>query len=626
MALQFALNIDLTQNGSFSEANEQVIRSVNAEAALVCERGKDQITELAPPIAGQLACELYNTDRRFSAENESSPIYGQFDINREVQFSVLVEGGSLELAGGGLLVLEGGGFLALGARQEVVWSGLLARQTQKPRAEERTVGLLCLGNLSKLARQRARVSTAVFQSITTDVAINAVLDEAGWPADKRVIQMGNTMLSWFWADNENALAVLIDLLGAEGPGASLYEDSLGRICFENRHSRFDQQRSTTVQQTFADTNANVQDIRYDPKIEDVINICEMTVVERAAQDESVIWQYEGELSLAPNEMKRLTVRAASGDPFINAVVPSATSGINEVQRLTVSGATGGGFSITYEGEQAEERIKGGVAVGFAADAASVKAALESIPLIGVGGVQTSGGPLSTSPVDIEFTGPLAARNIELLTVTSHLQGTGALIKVEESVKGRAADYLITYGGLAAISLTRVSGGRIELIITAGPDGVTLNGLQVRAQIVSATARHEITSNLDTSASIEKYDARRHTLRARAEIDKDFALDLCNTVVYFRQNPTPVVEVDFYSYTQADAATALTREISDRTHIVESHTGIDDDYFVERIRNEIVDGLHLKTTFGCEKALPASLFSNFAFVGTAIADTSIVALP
>jgi hypothetical protein len=59
-----------------------------------------------------------------------------------------------------------------------------------------------IGTLSRLVGQR--VSTALYETITVDVAIGHLLDAAGWPAGERVIAVSTTVLEWWWVDNADA--------------------------------------------------------------------------------------------------------------------------------------------------------------------------------------------------------------------------------------------------------------------------------------------------------------------------------------------------------------------------------------------------------------------------------------
>lgn len=91
--------------------------------------------------------------------------------------------------------------------------------------------------------------------------------------------------------------------------------------------------------------------------------------------------------------------------------------VNEVQQVSISGTpTGGTFTLTYDGQTTGT-------IAYNADAATVQAALEALSNIESGDVSATGGALPGTPVDIEFTGQLAAQDVpEMTTDGSGLTG------------------------------------------------------------------------------------------------------------------------------------------------------------------------------------------------------------
>lgn len=83
---------------------------------------------------------------------------------------------------------------------------------------------------------------------------------------------------------------------------------------------------------------------------------------------------------------------------------------NEIQSITVN-ATGGTFPITFDGQTV-------TLVDWNATAAAVKTKLESLSNVDVGDIVTSGGPLATAPVLVEFKGQYTNTDVPLMTSTS----------------------------------------------------------------------------------------------------------------------------------------------------------------------------------------------------------------
>lgn len=587
--------VDWTLTGLFTAAGEDLSDRWLSGAGIVCERGKDQIRLLSPPQAGKLDFAVDNRDHQFSVENVAGPLYGKLEPGRAVKLRADFGGTLYDL-----------------------WTGVLDDLPQHPGWADLSVGLPALGSLSKLRGKP--ITTALYQDITTDVAINHLLDAAGWPALARAIQTGKTTLLWWWLDNQDAFDALLELLASEGPGAAIYEDRQGRIVFENRHARLTQARSTVSQFAFRDDNY-LYDLQPDPKLKEVFNMCSLTVKERVAQPENAVWQMAESLTLAPGETRKIQVRASSGDPFINAQVPSPSSGVNAAQTITVSGAPSGGYiSAGFRGAQtAPTSLKGGASsIGFNANAAQIRAILETI--LGVGNVNVSGGPLNANPVVLTFAGDLGNQPIELLQISSNLTGgTNPAVAIETTTAGRAPDFILSAGSLASITLDRTSGPSCMVIITAGPAGATLNGLSLRAQLVTVAATQQVETTIDTSASQAKYGKRPLTPGARAEIDLAFAQSYTNAVVSLYQTPRTVATVETRDADDAVLQQQLALEISSRISVVETASGMNADFFIEHVRHVVDDARNLHTQFGCEKAFSV----NYAVVGSAIVGTSIV---
>lgn len=157
----------------------------------------------------------------------------------------------------------------------------------------------------------------------------------------RHIDSGETTLEWWWLDNEDALAALETLKNSEGPGAGLYEDPTGAIVFKGRHARSTEARSTTVQTTF-NSGAGAEPriglpFEYDDGVKDLVNICEINVVRRAAQSLAEVWALGENVSFAAGETKQFV--ASSSDPFKAAVAPTSGGGDYTVVSGSISAPT-----------------------------------------------------------------------------------------------------------------------------------------------------------------------------------------------------------------------------------------------------------------------------------------------
>jgi hypothetical protein len=117
---------------------------------------------------------------------------------------------------------------------------------------------------------------------------------------------------------------------------------------------------------------------------------------------------------------------------LSQVINLASSGYTtEVQSVAISGVpTGGTFILAYMSEQTAP-------IKYNASAAEVKAALETLPGIGVGGVTTSGGALPASPVVVTFAGNNANSAQPLITASGAglTGGTNPAVAVTRTTAG-----------------------------------------------------------------------------------------------------------------------------------------------------------------------------------------------
>jgi len=121
----------------------------------------------------------------------------------------------------------------------------------------------------------------------------------------------------------------------------------------------------------------------------------------------------------------------TGTTTLNDVLNRLNSQTNEHQTVTLTGSpTAGTFTLDYgSGTPAS--------VAWNATAAQVQTALETLSTISAGDVKVTGGQLPGTPVVVEFTGTLAAADVNALTIdtTGLTGGTGG--SVAETIKGSA---------------------------------------------------------------------------------------------------------------------------------------------------------------------------------------------
>lgn len=373
-AASFKLEIDWAGNGAFTASASDVTSRVRLQVEI--QRGKDRQAFFSPPMAGLSGFDLDNLDKYLSPGYTSSPIHGLVLPGRRVRFTTT-------------------------SPSRTLWTGYTDEIRQQPEWGRKSVGFANLGVLTLLRGKS--ISTPLYQNIRIDQAIGYVLDAIGWPAADRVLDTATVTLDSFVLDKEDAGSAILSLLLTEGPFASIYEDGQGRIVFEANDYRSTETRCTTSQATFSDTSTNVA-FSYDPNYRDIVSLVRLARQARQTLALESIWTYPTTLTLTANQVVKFEVKAASGDPFINAQTPSVAPS-SAVQTLAASTTlTSGTFALTFRGLTT-------TSLNYNATAAQIQSALEALSTIGSGNVLCDGGSIDTVPVTISFLGALAAQEI-----------------------------------------------------------------------------------------------------------------------------------------------------------------------------------------------------------------------
>lgn len=213
-------------------------------------------------------------------------------------------------------------------------------------------------------------------------------------------------------------------------------------------------------------------------------------------------------------------------------------------------------------------------------------------------VWTSSGSVSVAPGD-----------------TISIEARGSEPFRDAQVPEQDKDYTLL-SGTPDISLSRTSGATTKIIIHANSAStLVIEDLQLRAVLLVSTGDVVVSAN--DGSSITKYGPR--SLPSGFEpkwASRGDAGAIVTLILAYRAERLPTVSLTM----KADNGTAritqmLARDLSDRVHIVEPHTGLDADCFIEQLQHTITQGgRDHATTFGLEKA-PAQV-SNAFILGSA----------
>lgn len=123
-------------------------------------------------------------------------------------------------------------------------------------------------------------------------------------------------------------------------------------------------------------------------------------------------------------------------PGVPTVAGTPSAGTDEVQTLTVTGTpTGGSFKLQFMASRT-------AAIAYNAAASAVQTALRALSPIGSSGVTCGGGPLPGTPVTITFAGPLARKDVPLVSVVESALtgGSSPAAAVAVTTPGVTASY------------------------------------------------------------------------------------------------------------------------------------------------------------------------------------------
>lgn len=327
------VQIDRNSDGDYLDVGEDVTLDVFREIGVSGFRGLDAPRAIAPPRVGEAGFTLGNRDGDYAPGST-------VEAGRPVRISV-----DWDAAGADL------------------FNGNLDMPVQHPETGFQRVDIRAHSAFNKL--KGLRVSTALYASITIDVAIGHVLDAASWPAGARTLDTGKTTLDWWWADDEDAFDALVTLINTEGPGGSFYEDGDGNLIFHNRHRLITQIKSMAIQTTVRGLGASPNlgaGFRLDDGLQNVINSAVLEAKTRSADATAVVWSLGETALFGPTQVLTFAARSTTGNPFQAAVTPventDFTVSAGAIATVTLDRTSGGSVTITMTAGAAGATVTG----------------------------------------------------------------------------------------------------------------------------------------------------------------------------------------------------------------------------------------------------------------------------
>lgn len=311
--LSYPLAVDWDQDGSYAGTGEDVADHVPYAEEVVASWGRDLKRDLSPMAAGKLTFALLNVDRRYAPENPSPPLSGAVRVGRSVRWQVDMYGTVTTLFEGPL--------------DEVA--------PQAGRTQAR-VDFSALDGFR--TKNNTNVSTPVYSTIRTGQAIAVVLDACAWPADKRDLDPGSTIISHWWAEDAAAPDAINALVDSEGPPAMFFVQG-GVAVFRDRHHRLLDPRATTTQASYCVTGIAMgcpdpaaspcptgsygytDPFEYEHGMGDITNVAAFAVPRRTpTPDLAQVWSDDTVYPIEDGETVFIQA-VSSEDPFVDAVPP-----------------------------------------------------------------------------------------------------------------------------------------------------------------------------------------------------------------------------------------------------------------------------------------------------------------
>jgi hypothetical protein len=328
--------------------------------------GRDQIRAYSPPKAPALDLTLSNHDGRFSPGGPLALFLG-----RGPAVTVDADWGANVLVNSPDVLVDDPRALVDGVSTMRLFTGTSVDMPQQIDLGQYAVSVTAVGTLQSLVTTRP--TTILYENIRTDEAIAVLLDAAGWGADARSLDAGDTQLLAWWLDGQTtAMDALNAILMAEGAGSCAYEDGDGVFHFEGRQFRDNNPRSQTVQWACFDSARSANGLVDSPDVlvdstdvlvdglvqnaltyvapseyrsnpDEVVVSVAATVNTRTQTAVQQVWEYGGPLVLTSSQV--LDVQVTASDPFKGAITPrdgtdytiTAGSALVGISLLTTSG-------------------------------------------------------------------------------------------------------------------------------------------------------------------------------------------------------------------------------------------------------------------------------------------------
>lgn len=198
-------------------------------------------------------------------------------------------------------------------------------------------------------------------------------------------------------------------------------------------------------------------------------------------------------------------------------------------------------------------------------------------------------PLSLDPDEIATFGVSDSSSVPFTGTTSLAEGI---------------DYVVLSGSVASISLDRESGETATLTVAASVAGVDIQFLQVRARLLSIVRKtvyvNTVGAPLDTGIAKQGFNGPTWE-----GIFSSYIIENINSMVVLWSNGRPMVFLTLQDINDDVLYEQVYRELMDRITVVETQSGISQDYWITNIKHTVTPGPRLLTAFEAVKCISLS---------------------
>jgi hypothetical protein len=616
----FTFAVDWNADGDFTGPGEDVTERVLASGGFSTEFGRDQARALSPPAAGRAAFTLYDASGDYSPENTASPLAGDILPARQVESTVELDGVTRTL-----------------------FRGHMDDYQLKVERNRKTVDVTALDALAVL--RGTKISTGLYRGLRTDQAITVILDAVGWPdtplnanpymasgitdwtalnctlahstsvvppdgegslrltpdgvspgcgAGSNVVNVseGRDYAASMWAMAPGGGEELLLLVNWYGPGDVFLGPTIGTsaLVTPGVWTRFQetfsapatalkavlwtwQTASPAADQVWYATAVKLTDPNDDPYRQLDVGA---TVTRWWWEEDTDAW--DAVVKLVNSEGPPATVHANENGGIVFR---------NRHHRLLSPGATASQATLT-DGADGYEPAYSTMSYdhGWSEVINHVSVKVDEFAPAGESSVVWESQDLRSIPL---------GETVEITAETN------------DPIWEPQLDYDLLGGDYPLPDLIQVSSRTFRLTFLGLSSSAAIGNIRIYGHPVTSQRSYQV-EHRDT-ASAASYGLRSYTpeLPWVGVHDADAIAQL---IIGARAQRLPIVEITLVgARNPVRMVQQFGRDLSDRVHITDGHTGLDTDFHIEQIKHRVAGGGFVTTTFGCEQAAtqPAAVF-------------------